>query len=50
MFLVEATFCEENHGTIRHMDWECHVGSSGQAERKCSCDGTFVDPCAQVET
>ena len=28
------------------MDWEYHVGrtSSGQAERKCSCDGTFVDP------
>ena len=46
---VEATFCQENHGTSGHMDWEYHVGrtSSGQAERKCSCDGTFVDPCVQ---
>ena len=45
---VEATVCQENHGTSRHMDWEYHAGrtSSGQAERKCSCDETFVDPCS----
>ena len=32
------------------MDWEYHVGrtSSGQAERKCSCDVTFVDPCFRM--
>ena len=47
---VEATVCQENHGTSGHMDWEYHVGrtSSGQAERKCSCDGTFVDPCFRM--
>ena len=35
-----TTFC---HGTSGHMDWEYHVGrtSSGQADRKCSCDGTL---------
>ena len=32
---VEATFCQENHGTSGHMDWEYHAGrtSSGQAGR-----------------
>ena len=45
-----TTFCQENRGTSGHMDWEYHVGrtSSGQAERKCSCDGTFVDPCFRM--
>ena len=45
-----TTFCQENHGTSGHMDWEYHVGrtSSGQAERKCSCEGTFVDPCFRM--
>ena len=45
-----TTFCQENHGTSGHMDWEYHVGrtSSGQADRKCSCDGTFVDPCFRM--
>ena len=40
---VEATVCQENHGTSGHMDWEYR-----QAERKCSCDGTFVDPCFRM--
>ena len=46
---VEATFCQENHGTSGHMDWEHHVGrtSSGQAERKCSCDGDVCGPVFQ---
>ena len=45
-----TTFCQENHGTSGHIDWEYHVGrtSSGQADRKCSCDGTFVDPCFRM--
>ena len=39
-------FCQDDHGTSGHMDWEYHVGrtGSGHSDRKCRCDWTFVDP------
>ena len=43
-------FCQENHGTSLHMDWKYHEGrtDSGQSDRKCRCDWTFVDPCFRM--
>ena len=43
-------FCQENHGTSLHMDWEYHEGrtGSGQSDRQCRCDWTFVDPCFRM--
>ena len=43
-------FCQEDHGTSGHMDWEYHGGrtGSGQSDRKCRCDWTFVDPCFRM--
>ena len=43
-------FCQENHGTSLHMDWKYHEGrtGSGQPDRKCRCDWTFVDPCFRM--
>ena len=45
-----AEFCQEDHGTSGHMDWEYHGGrtGSGQSDRKCRCDWTFVDPCFRM--
>ena len=39
-----AEFCQEDHGTSGHMDWEYHGGrtGSGQSDRKCRCDWTFA--------
>ena len=36
-------FCQDDHGTSGHMDWEYHVGrtGSGQSDQKCRCDWTF---------
>ena len=43
-------FCQENHGTSLHMDWKYHEGrtGSGQSDRQCRCDWTFVDPCFRM--
>ena len=43
-------FCQEDHGTPLHMDWKYHEGrtGSGQSDRKCRCDWTFVDPCFRM--
>ena len=45
-----SEFCQEDHGTSEHMDWEYHGGrtGSGQSDRKCRCDWTFVDPCFKM--
>ena len=45
-----AEFCQEDHGTSGHMDWKYHGGrtGSGQSDRKCRCDWTFVDPCFKM--
>ena len=45
-----SEFCQEDHGTSEHMDWEYHGGrtGSGQSDRKCRCDWTFVDPCFRM--
>ena len=43
-------FCQEDHGTSGHMEWKYHEGrtGSGQSDRKCRCDWTFVDPCFRM--
>ena len=43
-------FCQENHGTSLYMDWKYHEGrtGSGQSDRQCRCDWTFVDPCFRM--
>ena len=43
-------FCQEDHGTSGHMEWGDHEGrtGSGQSDRKCRCDWTFVDPCFRM--
>jgi len=43
-------FCQDDHGTSGHMDWEYHVGrtGSGQSDQKCRCDWTFVDSCFRM--
>ena len=45
-----AEFCQEDHGTSEYMDWKYHEGrtGSGQSDRKCRCDWTFVDPCFRM--
>ena len=45
-----SEFCQEDHGTSEHMDWKNHGGrtGSGQSDRKCRCDWTFVDPCFRM--
>ena len=45
-----AEFCQEDHGTSGHMEWKDHEGrtGSGQSDRKCRCDWTFVDPCFRM--
>ena len=45
-----SEFCQEDHGTSGHMDWKYHGGrtGSGQSDRKCRCDWTFVDPCFRM--
>ena len=43
-------FCQDDHGTSGHVDWEYHGGrtGSGQSDRECRCDWTFVDPCFRM--
>ena len=45
-----SEFCQENHGTSECMEWKYHEGrtGSGQSDRKCRCDWTFVDPCFRM--
>ena len=45
-----AEFCQEDHGTSECMEWKYHEGrtGSGQSDRKCRCDWTFVDPCFRM--
>ena len=45
-----AEFCQEDHGRSGHMEWKDHEGrtGSGQSDRKCRCDWTFVDPCFRM--
>ena len=49
-FMSCCGFCQDGHGTSGHIDWEYHVGrtGSGQSDRKCRCDWTFVDPCFRM--
>ena len=43
-------FCQEDHDTSGYMEWKYHEGrtGSGQSDRKCRCDWTFVDPCFRM--
>ena len=45
-----SDFCQEDHGTSECMEWKYHEGrtGSGQSDRKCRCDWTFVDPCFRM--
>ena len=49
-FMSCCEFCQDDHGTSGHMDWEYHDGrtGSGQSDRECRCDWTFVDPCFRM--
>ena len=43
-------FCQEDHDTSGYMEWKYHEGrtGSGQSDRKCRRDWTFVDPCFRM--
>ena len=43
-------FCQEDHDTSGYMEWKYREGrtGSGQSDRKCRRDWTFVDPCFRM--
>ena len=49
-FMSCCEFCQDYRGTSGHMDWEYHGErtGSGQSDRECRCDWTFVDPCFRM--
>ena len=49
-FMSCCESCQDDHGTSGHMDWEYHDGrtGSGQSDRECRCDWTFVGPCFRM--
>ena len=49
-FLILEEFCQEDHDASGYMEWKYHEGrtGSGQSDRKCRRDWTFVDPCFRM--